>query len=213
MYCFESQHIVKSFRPDATTKGTYMALTPVNNAPCVQLLKFNPVTCADLYTAPDKAEHTVFFKNYQMLDTGYRDIFANLKKRFREAQFRLNNKSNKTLNFYTSFYIDGDNRKAFYKYTPHQELDPAEPGYGYISMERELVDPSILPGTTILGGTQADWNYWALDVSQFPDTTLWKIRVPFSGKGFCSRMILVSYNDEPYELLNNTWVFRQMNSR
>jgi hypothetical protein len=215
VYLFESQHLVKPFRPDATTKGTFMTLTPIATKPCVQLLQFspNPLNCADSYVAPEQAAHELVFKNYQLLDTGYRALYADYKKRFREIQLKFNNRSNKTLNFHTEFSIDGDTRKSLYKYTPKQELDPQSPNYGLLTMERTLIDPSVLPGTTILGSSQADWNYWALSVSQFPETALWKIRIPVSGKGYCPRMTLVSYNLEPYELLSNTWVFRELYSR
>lgn len=213
IYLYESQHIVQSFKQDATTKGSFMALLPIETAPCVQFLKFNSVDCVDHYLAPEQATPDIFFKNFQMLDTGYRDINSNLKKRFREAQLKLNNRSGKSLQFYTEFFVDGDTRKMLYKYTPHHETDPANPSYGLLTMERELVDPSILPGATILGETETDYNYWALDVSQFPETDIWKIRIPFSGKGYAARMILVSYNQDPYELLNNVWVFRQLYSR
>jgi hypothetical protein len=213
LYTFESWDIVKPYRQDATTKGVFMMFTPMGTAPCIQLFKFDPSTCMDSWAYPDEAEHELVFKNYQMLDTGSRDIASDLKKRFREAQLRLNNRSNKTLYFYSEFYIDGDTRKALYKYTPHQEIDPASPDYGLLTMERELIDPVLLPGTTILAETQEDYNYWSLDISQFPDTSLWKIRIPFSGKGYCPQMVLVSHNLEPYELLHNIWVFRQLYSR
>jgi hypothetical protein len=213
LYVFESQHTVKPFKQDATTKGTFMALTSTAAVPCIQLLKFDSLDCIDSYVVPGGAVHEIYFKNYQMLDTGYREISSNIKKRFREAQLRFYNRSGAALEFYTEFYIDGDTRKTLYKYTPHHETDPTSPDYGLLTMARELVDPSILPGMTILAETEIDYNYWTLDASLFPDTALWKVRIPFSGKGYSPRMLLVSFNQQPYELLNNLWVFRQLNSR
>jgi hypothetical protein len=213
IYCFESSHIIKPFKPDATTKGTFMSLYYRNTVPCVQLLRFVTQANTDSYLTSAGLTATITFKNYQFLDTGYREISSNLKKRFREAQIKLNNRSGVTLNFYTEFYVDGDSRKVFYKYTPIQNTDPASPNYGFLTMERELIDPSILPGTTVLAETQDDLNCWTLDVTPFMEASIWKIRVPFSGKGYAPRMLLLSFNEEPYEILNNVWVYRQLYSR
>jgi hypothetical protein len=85
-YLYESKHILKSFKQDATMKGMFMGLVPMGGRPGIQLLRFNNINCVDDYYYPEQAAHELFFKNYQMLDTGYRDIFTNIKKRFREFQ-------------------------------------------------------------------------------------------------------------------------------
>jgi hypothetical protein len=100
-----------------------------------------------------------------------------------------------------------------YKYNMQQVIDPEDPDYGLIYLERELIDPTIAPGATILAETEDDESCWQLDVSAFPDVALWKVRIPVSGKGYTPRMRIVSYNELEYELLNFIWVFRTLNSR
>jgi hypothetical protein len=109
--------------------------------------------------------------------------------------------------------IDGDIRKPLYQYTAHQELDPANPDYGLLTLEKVPVDPFILPGSTLLSGNDTDYNCWTLDVSRFPDNLLWKVRIPVSGKGYSMKMVLISYNERNFELLNNIWIYRMLNSR
>ena len=46
------------------------------------------------------------FKNYQYIDTGFREHASDYKKRYREIQLKLNNTSQKELKFYSSFTID-----------------------------------------------------------------------------------------------------------
>jgi hypothetical protein len=92
-------------------------------------------------------------------------------------------------------------------------LDPSDPEYLNIVVEKELVPRIYLPGTTILAEDENDTNAWQLDVSGFPEIFLWKVRIPISGKGLSPRMRFVSYNEELFELLNVTWVYRKLNSR
>jgi hypothetical protein len=103
MYIIESQHFIVSSKQDATKKGVFMCLTPtyINTrlVPCVQFLKFDNQVFKDYYI-PRKLvlsaitpELTTQFKNYQMLDTGYREKATDYKKRFRELQMKFNNVS------------------------------------------------------------------------------------------------------------------------
>jgi hypothetical protein len=153
------------------------------------------------------------FKNYQFLDTGYRKHNPEYKKRYRECQFRLNNVSQKQQHFYTAFLIDGDRRRSFMKYNLQHNIDPEDPEYGLITMVPEWVDPTIVPGVTVLGKETSDVNAWQLDVSTFPDRSLWKVRIPVSGKGYAPRLQLLSKSEQAYELLSITWVARMLNSR
>ena len=130
LYLSESQHLLQPYKQDATTKGTFASIVDINSKPCIQFLRYDATDCVDRYIAKDQAEHELFFKNFQMLDTGYREIGTNLKKRFREGQLKLNNRSNRSLGFHTEFFIDGDRRKTFYKYKLHHEIDPENPNYG-----------------------------------------------------------------------------------
>lgn len=225
-YLFESDNVVVPFRQDATKKGVLMSLVPVLISerlyPTLQYIQYDKANVADFYLlqvaagAEDPVElfkTAHFFRNYQLLDTGYREHASDFKKRYRELQFKLNNVSQETLRFYTDFMIDGELRKTISKYEMYHELDPEDPNYGLITMERVYVDPLLAPGVTILAESEEDINCWQLDLSMFPEAVLWKIRVPISGKGFAPRMRLISFNECPYEILSTAWVHRQLNSR
>jgi hypothetical protein len=208
-HIFESAGIVKPYQQDATKKGTLISL--LNGG--VQFLQFNPNSAKDRYIGSDYFEVTPMFKNYQLLDTGYRELDTNYNKRFREFQMKFNNISQRTLTFSTDYYIDGEIRQDLYTYKVSHILDPSDPEYLNIVVERELVPRIYLPGTTILAEDENDTNAWQLDVSGFPEIFLWKVRIPISGKGLSPRMRFVSYNEELFELLNVTWVYRKLNSR
>lgn len=213
MYLYESQHIITPYKPDATKKGTFMGLVPYNDYPCVQFLKFGITNGLDSYVGPDGALVEPILKNYQALDTGYRDLLSDFKKRFREAQLKINNTAKETLHFQTEFYIDGDTRRSMFRYEPIQEVDPTNPDFGVLTLERIPLDTVIVPGTTMLAEDSSQVNRWMLDYSRFPDVSVWKVRVPFSGKGYSPRMLFVSFNFESYEILNHIWVFRELYAR
>ena len=77
--------------------------------------------------------------------------------------------------------------------------------------ERMLQDDGELTPTTLAEETDPD--RWILNQSAFPGRTLWKIRMPISGKGLAPRAILLSTNEADYELLGHNWVYRTMNGR
>lgn len=208
--------------------------------PGVQFLKYNALENADFYIpqnfkyqpalgeTPDASDdpyalHAAVktYNNYQVMDTGYREQNSDKRKRYREIQFKLNNTSQRTLRFQSEFYIDGELRRGMYRYIVQHNIDPDSPDYGLIYIERVLLDPSIVPevlppvapGATILGGGMEDDGTWELDMSLFPEVTFWKVRIPVSGKGYTPRFVLVSKNEMAYELLNHSWIFRQMYSR
>lgn len=208
-HIFESSDIVKPYKQDTTKKGTLISI--LNGG--TQFLQFNPLSAKDFYYNTTYTEVTPTFKNYQLLDTGYREISTDYNKRYREFQMKFNNISQRTLTFSTDYYVDGELRQDMYKYKTTHILDPADPLYLNIVVEKELIPSVILPGTTILAEDENDTNAWQLDVSGFPEIFLWKVRIPISGKGLSPRMRFVSYNEELFELLNVTWVYRKLNSR
>jgi len=219
---YESQSILIPYKQDITKRGELVGLLEYNSKPSVQFLKpdelevkdyYYPNGLTDLSDAPEVFAAQNVFKNYQYIDTGYRDIASVFKKRFRELQFRINNLSQTRLNFYSEFLIDGNLRSSKYNYNIAHNIDPEDENYGVITMERELVDPTVVPGVTILAETEDETNMWQLDVSQFPDLAFWKVRMPVSGKGYAPRLKLISYNEERYELLDLHWVFRPLYSR
>lgn len=167
-------------------------------------------------------------KNHQYLDTGYRMLTGavDIKKRFREVQFSINNVSQKALTFYTAFIVDGNLRKDMKGYTTKMMVDPDDPRTGVLLVERPYIDerylpsvpdyvikvedyvsPDVTPGDTTLDDT------FVLDNTQFPDLAYWKVRVGVSGKGYVPRLQILSVNDKEYSLLSTNWVYRTMNSR
>jgi hypothetical protein len=208
------------YKADATQRGTLCASG--SNAYLIpQLLRFSATENSDHYIpigiGTDNcdtlfAANHVFF-NWQYIDTGYREHSSNFKKRYREMQFVINNISNRALNFYTDFYIDGEERKDRYTYSVVQELDTNSPNYGIITIERQLVAPIQSPSTTMLAGDSTDTSCWQLDVSPFPEISFWKARQQVSGKGYAPRYLIISKNEEQFELLNISWVYRALYSR
>ena len=234
IYIYESEEILKSFTEDVTKKGILMGVVPLNQEyehdntviqetlTGVQFLRFDPTIPKDLYVPQNtvikpaeipEIDEDIFFRNYQFLDTGYREQDTNIKKRYREFQLKLHNISQKSLHFYSEYLIDGDKRLDFYKYKTHHNTDPNDPDYGLLTVVQELVDPSVLPGATILAENEEDTEAWTLDQSAFPDLSFWKIRCPVSGKGYSPRLRLLCFSEELYELLNIIWVFRPMYAR
>ena len=237
MYTYESQSIYKPFREDATQKGTMMGLThliqdyedPMENPTtdadliAVQFLNYDPSTLVDQYiplgwevgVSTEQELDTLIFPNHQLIDTGYRDQNPDFKKRFREIQFRINNISQRSLKFHTDFAIDGELRRQMAHYITTYAVDEVDPNYGSITVERQLVDAlaSVLPGSTILGEDDSDLTAWSLDQSAFPELSLWKIRLPVSGKGYAPRLVILSQNNYNFELLNVSWIFRPLYAR
>lgn len=175
---------------------------------------------------PQYFDNTI--KAYQYLDTGYRVLTGavDIKKRFREVQFSINNISQKALTFYTAFIVDGNLRKDMKGYTTKMLVDPDDPRTGVLLVERPYIDerylpsvpdyviqvedyvsPDITPGDTTLNDT------FILDNTQFPDLAYWKVRVAISGKGYVPRLQILSINEQPYNILSTNWVYRTMNSR
>lgn len=159
-----------------------------------------------------KQVHT--YNNYQYFDTGYRVLGnPNNKKRHREFQLRFNNKSEKTLKFGTSFYIDGEDRRNMYKYKIVHNTDSTSPDYGLIEVVPELQTDIHVQSGTMLGETKEDINAWELGVSSFPQIPLVKARVGVSGKGYNNRLKLLSINEKNYEILGLCWVYKIKNLR
>lgn len=223
------------FRFNNTFTGTYMYRT----APLIQFLnktndspndyyipnglKYYPEIKNAFTDGPAPAEfgdiNILFnqvhkYKNYQFIDTGYRALGnPNHKKRHREFQLRFNNKSEQTLNFGTSFYIDGEDRRNMYKYKVVHNVNPESKDYGLIEVVPELETLINVHSATMLGETQNDINAWELGVSAFPQIPLVKARVGVSGKGYNNRLKLLSINEKNYEILGLCWVYKIKNLR
>ena len=100
-----------------------------------------------------------------------------------------------------------------YKYEIEHNTDITSENYGVINVVPKLDTNVEIPGTTLLYALENDINSWTLDVSQFPQVPLIKARVSVSGKGYHSRLKLLSVNELNYELLGLCWVFKYKNLR
>lgn len=184
--------------------------------------------CYDYTTTMNTSTALTELKNYQYLDTGYRVLTSSvdLKKRFREVQFSINNVSQKALTFYTSFILDGQLRRDMQGYNTKVIVDPNDPRTGILLVERPYIDPKYLPSVPEFtvsvkdyinpnvtpGDTTLD-DTFVLDNTKFPDLAYWKVRVSVSGKGYTPRLQILSLNDLDYNILSTNWVYRTMNSR
>lgn len=166
-------------------------------------------------------------KNYQYLDTGYRLLNAvDLKKRFRELQFSVNNISQKALTFYTAFTLDGQLRRDMQGYNTKMLVNPDDPRTGILLVERPYIDPRYLPSVpeftasltnyinpSVTAGDTTLNESFVLDNTRFPELAYWKVRVSVSGKGYTPSLQLLSLNQQDYDLVSTNWIYRTMNSR
>ena len=237
MRAFEAAHMLYASHVDAIQQDRFIDITPSLDGDQLVLQYYKFINVADdtiQYVNATGADVAVtrLIKNYQYLDTGNREINTELKKRFREFQFKLKNISATNLGYYTAFLIDGSIRKDLQHYNPRfisdpkthenmvvveRTLDAQSMTYKTTRIERILVpermlqDSGVLTPTILTGETDPD--KWILDQSAFPGKTLWKVRMPITGKGFTPRAILLSTNEAEYEILGHSWVYRTMNGR
>ena len=146
----------------------------------------------------------------QYLDTGFRDLNTDIKKRFRQVQFRVNNLYSETLKFYTSFAVDNDMRKNYCNFETTEITDPDAEDYGSVYVDAVLEEPDLVWGLSDQRDYCAEWE---LDTSRFPNTNTAQVRFNVSGKGNLCRFELRSYNDKQYEISSVAYVFRPMYAR
>ena len=96
-------------------------------------------------------------------------------------------------------------------------LDPDAKIYKTTNVERIVVPARMLQDSGELTPTTLaefnDVDRWVLNQSAFPGRTLCKIRMAISGKGLSPRAILLSTNEQNFEILGHCWVYRTMHSR
>jgi hypothetical protein len=222
------------YRQTTTDTAVYLnvvnALVDQQYAATVELVKQNILDPRDTFSLElALLAEGRRIKNWQYMDTGFRSMDTDHKKRFREIQFKLNNTSQATLQFGTEFMLDDQTRKDLFKYEVTQDVDPGSPEYGRIYISREYADPVLAlgatilgedddeppypPGTTLSSGDVLYSNTWVLGYSKLSSVSLAKIRFPVSGKGYTPRMKLLSFNEKPFDYLGHGWVFRGMNAR
>lgn len=210
-YTQESQRVMQPLFMNATGKGVYASLVEYDGKACVQFLEYSNAIFHDLYikqgeNTPTRAS---LFNNWQYFDTGSMEQNSDMKKRYREYQFKINNAANSALEFYTGFFIDKSERTYEMLYTQEEVDDHSD---DVTTMVIDAVPTHFVQNEAI------DTNYstlgkWILSVSKFPNKKLWKIRIPTSGKGYLPRTVFISYNESDYEVLSHTTVYRELYSR
>ena len=146
------------------------------------------------------------FRNYQFLDSGYRNDELQYRKRYREIQFQINNLDKKNMQFGMDYILDGASRGMYYKYDVAQSIDEFDPNYGILYIDSTPYMEAELDSIDMT-------NQWILDQHLIPEVKLWKIRVSVSGKGYAPRLRLYSRNEKRFELLNIAWISKIMHMR
>jgi len=201
---FETSNKALFTNDSDTNNVTMYSSLRFNTELYLQKLQFTRASKADAHTL--SSDDTKVVCNHQYLDTGALSLTEDMKKRFREVQFAMYNRSGAELSFYTDFAIDGKRRQISSEYVQRQITDPGDPDFGTIYIEKVSTPNLELEGDTIL-------DYWELDSSAFPEAYQTKIRHKISGKGYLPQMKLISKNEEDYELAKITWISRVMNAR
>lgn len=171
-------------------------------------------------------------KNYQYFDTGNREINSDIRKRFREWQLKFVNPEVTTLQFYTNFYIDNRLRNTFQGLETSTKRTADGDGFEVIINETYTPNATYVPNVRIASGAilaspdpDADdltkpsssvildnVDAWEIGLSSFDTVPFIKVRKPVSGKGYTPRLVIFSFNEKRWELLNCTWVYRIMTS-
>lgn len=205
IYIVENNNVLLPTFANATGSGTFGMITTNG----INLYEYSDSSNKD-YIYKDTLPK--LFSNWQLLDTGNMEQNSEMKKRYREYQFRINNVDNKFLEYYTGFYIDREARTEEIAFEEVEVSDSENP-----ELQDVLIDAHPLPRGTE-SYSDATYYYtrlgsWKLGVSRFPRINAYKVRIPTSGKGYLPRIKLLSYNSEPFELLGISTVYRQMYSR
>lgn len=190
-------------------RGYVMAIT---------VLKKDPNTCVDVFSGH-------FLPTRQFLDTGYRELGSVVKKRFREIQLKINNKTDEELSFEAEFYADNERRRKLHDYVIQLDTTTAtlviapiiqdNPVYGVATLEAPDPDADPAPFSSGLPAEPVDntKKFWRLSNEYLSSHVLHTLRIKISGKGYSPRMALLSENKTPYEIHGFAWVFRNMNAR
>ena len=222
IYIYDSCSQINVYKQDATRPGKMVCLSAIqhntikNGLPykylsdVVQFINWSK-TCEDTHysglmeNGTLDTSNAVVFNNIQYIDTGLIDLESNLKKRFRELQFRVLNTTGAELQFNTTYFIDGNTRVPAFIYEPTVDNTT-----GTLTLNKTLT--SALPYSTALPGT-IKLGSWKLSKDVFPGTDVVKIRIPVSGKGYNPQIKLSCNNQKDYSLLDITNVYRQLYSR
>lgn len=160
-------------------------------------------TIRDVY---NNSETYFTFRNYQFLDTGYRQDELQAMKRYREIQLLVDNLDESELQFGMEYMLDGVPNKIYYKYDVTQVIDEFNPEYGIVYIDST---PYLEADLSNLDRT----NQWCIDQGLFPEVDFWKVRIAVSGKGTAPRLKLKSRNEKRFGILSINWISRIMNMR
>lgn len=152
------------------------------------------------------SEQYFTFKNYQFIDTGYRNDELQANKRYREIQLLIDNLDQTNLQFGMEYMLDGIPGRIYYKYDVSQAIDEFDPEYGIVYIDST---PYLETDLTTIDKT----NQWVLDQSLSSEIAFWKVRISVSGKGTSPRLKLKSRNEKRFGILSINWVSRIMNMR
>lgn len=140
--------------------------------------------------------------NHPLLDTGHHDYNIETSKRLRELQFYISNTSLEDLIFNLEYILDEATRIPMYTYTA-TAVPTSNPNINELVLVPKDTVKMNVPNYTQL-------NSWKLGRSRFPTVKLWKIRTNISGRGYAPRFRLMCKSGKRFEILNYTWVFRQL---
>lgn len=212
IYIIESEQVLHPLFVNATGKGTYVTLVNYEGRACIQLLEYIDTLNYDAYIRQgnNTIERASIFKNWQYFDSGNMDQNSDMKKRFREYQFKINDRSSSVLEFYSGFFIDKLTRTYEMLYNEEEIPDTEDENVSTIVIDAIPMHANSESQDKALWTTLGSWR---LGISQFPNVNIYKIRIPTSGKGYLPRTILISYNEKDYEVLSYATVYRQLYSR
>lgn len=156
---------------------------------------------------------TKTYNNFPYIDTGSISLDDTFTKRFREVQFNLLNREPKMIKFFADFAIDGHERVHATRYELNHITDVDDPEYGKIWITPIETTNLDLVGETILADNVIEEDYWALDLSKFPDLAVNTVRFQLQGRGRRGSLQLLNTSLQRYDLSDVTWVYRMMNAR
>lgn len=197
------------YRRYLTKAASFLTFSNTGNDLKVMLLVRNKDDLVDIAINGDR------LSNFQYIDTGYRAHNPHIKKRYRNIEFRVNNLGPAELEFNTEFMIDDEERLGMFNYTTDLVTDENDPLYGWYLVDQEYATPVSTADTlkyndSLIHAVQK----WVLKKYGIVfDTTVSKVRFNVSGKGYCPRFKLRSYNSTTFELLSHGYVYRTQNAR
>ena len=117
------------------------------------------------------------------------------------------------IKFYADFILDGQERVHATRYETQHITDINDPDYGKIFVTPIECENVSLVGMTTLANDTTEADFWALDLSKFPDLNVTTVRFQLQGRGRRGALQLLNTSLQRYELSNINWVYRNMSAR